>query len=286
MADLPTDTFFHQPTSTATTTINIPATPKENLSEFLFNAAPETIEWLAQLFYDSHVEVKDNKPELVPNSNIFQCPVCKQLKSKEANVLGTYHQCRGGGMVYMQKEDEEGKPTTIQVTTPLHPTTITLPIGWSPKVTSVGIATLFATVRGAINSNITTANFGKTSADVKQKAELQDRLLRNSFDAAYSSIATIMGYPKMYVAKELLTAKNYPKVFSGDFIALYLEQMTYNLMSAYTKGQAMTAVDKIAVNRLETRQSSNATVDYPYSGMREQPGLRTRIAKVFNVQNE
>ena len=254
-------------TETGSPTINISETNREGITRVLFSRDPLLLEYLANTFFDSHTEADEsgNLSGMIPNTSIYKCNFhgCGLEFNRNMALRGTYKYCNG----------TQKRP---------HPITQTTPVNWNPILTSTGIYTLLGQTGAAMNTNIATANFGKISNDMKSNLTLDDRLMHSSYALALGMLATLIGNPNMYINPKLMKDKTIHQVFTASFDMSFLINMTYNIMSNFTKGKHMEAVKVGAENRIRTESEVQHKWDYPVQAqMHESKSLREKLGDVM-----
>ena len=249
---------------TGSPAINISEVNREGITRVLFSRDPLLLEYLANTFFDSHIETsEDGRVELVPNTSVYKCPVCKNEYYINLSVSTTYRYCSG----------TKKNP---------HETCNTNPLNWNPILTQTGIYTLLGKTGGAMNTNIATANFGKLTSDIKANLTLDDRLMNSAFGLALGILATLIGNPKMYINPKLIEERTFDDVFNASFDMIFLINMTTNILSNSTKGKHMEAVKEAAENKIRTESEVQHRWDYPMpTKMNESKSLRERIGNIM-----
>ncbi|MEM3846347.1 MAG: hypothetical protein QXU98_11690 [Candidatus Parvarchaeota archaeon] len=205
---------------------------KTGIIDVLFQMPPELINWVASVFYDSHLSGNT----LFPNVDFYQCPVCKAIKPTATGAIQLYGICKG----------TKDNP---------HPPTTTIPMDWRPICSKKGITYLLGEINSLINSNISTANFQTSENDVKKNATIEDNMLLVAFDKAQYVLASIIDNRTEYLADWLLKdEKTLLKTFNMNFIASVLVSMTKNIQAAMSKGKSMAAVKSVVENRARVEQ--------------------------------
>ncbi len=246
--------------------INISEVNREGITRVLFSRDPLLLEYLANTFYDSHIETSEGgRVELVPNTSLYKCPVktCGMEYNVNLSITTTYRYCSG----------TKKNP---------HETCTTTPMNWNPILTQTGIYTLLGETGGAMNTNIATANFGKLTSDIKANLTLDDRLMNSAFGLALGILATLIGNPKMYINPTLIKERTFDEVFNASFDMIFLINMTTNILSNSTKGKHMEAVKEAAENKIRTESEVQHRWDYPVpTQMNESKSLRERIGNIM-----
>lgn len=76
--------------------INITEATREGITKVIFTLDPKIIDWIANSFYDSHLEMSGDKPlAIIPNVSAYQCPKCQQIIDRENAPGNTYLVCNG-----------------------------------------------------------------------------------------------------------------------------------------------------------------------------------------------
>ncbi|MEM3846240.1 MAG: hypothetical protein QXS81_05025 [Candidatus Micrarchaeaceae archaeon] len=205
---------------------------RTGIIDVLFQMPPELINWIASVFYDSHLTGNT----LFPNVDFYECPTCKAIKPTATGAIQLYGVCKG----------TKDNP---------HPPTTTIPMDWRPITSKKGITYLLGEINSLVNSNISTANFQTSESDVKKNASIEDNMLLVAFDKAQYVMASMIDNRTEYLADWLLKdEKTLLKTFNMNFIASVLVSMTKNIQAAMSKGKSMAAVKSVVENRARVEQ--------------------------------
>lgn len=229
----------------------------------VFGLPDPVIDWVLNTMWDGHIAVDDDGTKYIDiNSDSYKCPTCNTIKIKRGAHYNTYMKC-------------SGSPAAP------HETVSTTPIDWHNILTQKGIYFLIGQLKGAINSNIATGNFGRSEMDIKRNVQMQDSMLRSAFFVSFGSIASIISNYKHYVAKEIIDDHTMAVVFSESFNALFMVQMTYNIMGNYTKAKDMGTLNALVEHRIKTESESHTTLDYPMGTPRGDQKSRSVLSSLF-----
>ncbi len=245
---------YHQTTSASpNNSISLTTTNenKQGIINVIFTLDPSELEWIANTWWDGKIETDaEGHSRMIPNVTYYRCPyiytkkatkgtktdtVCGNLKSMTDDPL--YTECRG-------------KPHHP------HESTQTDPYNWHPLCSEKGMLYLLGQLKANINPNIQTANFGKSSQDVKVKADLEDKLINTATDMGKSIVISLLA-DQRNLAPWLLADPTYgklPEVFSISFLTNQMTETSMNILASYTKGKNMEAVAKVLENRIRTEQ--------------------------------
>lgn len=256
--------------------INFTEGNKESIIKVMFNLDPNVVDWLAGDWYDGHMEQSnDGVPIIVPNAMLYECQwIGRDNDGKETRCSVVKRKDPGAPMAHTSCAGTQAKP---------HERFYTQPKDWRPKLKSAGMSFLMGQCKAMINSNISTGNISKSQMDVKRKAELEDRLMGNSFFMAYTVPAIILNEWKEYIADWIIQEKKLHIVFSSAFIANFIVAMATNIQSNLTKGKGMEAARAVMENKVRTESETHASVDYqnPY-GMMQKKESGNPLSSLFN----
>jgi len=211
---------------------------RQGIIDVVFNLDPNVMNWLANTFWDGKLSTKrDGMTVMVPNSEYYICPTCHSTKSTALNIPSLYQECRGS------KENP-------------HPVTVTVPLDWHPIGSRTGVSFLVGQLHANINPNIQTGNYGKSTTDVVNKADLDSKFTKMAVKTAEAIVASFLSNANNF-APGLLEDKSYerlPQVFNVAFLTTIITEVAINLLASYTKGKNMAAVAKILETRAHIEQ--------------------------------
>lgn len=201
----------------------------EGIIQVLFKLDPAILDGIARRFYDSHIEVENNVPKLVPNAHIYKCPICGAEYDRE--LTQNYSVCTG----------TQAKP---------HKRVNTIPKDWNPPLTQKGINFLLSVIETDLSSNLSTGNYGDAApvtrvSDAKEKLQIEKMLRRVAWAMASYHLFALLGN------KEFLSPNlNVKEFFSYSFCSNYIISMSMNIYSTLSKGKNMEAIEKLTSNRV------------------------------------
>lgn len=247
--------------------INIGDTNKESIIKVVFNLDPHVVDWILNTFYDSHLEALEEKqmPVSVPNAEVYRCPKCNIDKKRELGPIKQYLFCSG---TELSKHDKM----------------YTVPVDWKPILSQAGLYYILGQVNASMNTNIATANFGKSENDVKNHASLEDRLKYNAFYLAFTMLSVIESGYKLYCSKWIDIEKKLHVVFSIGFDTNFLIHMTNNILSNFTKGKNMETLGKVLENKVSTETSATHHIDSPLGGQNKAKSTKEELAEMFHFR--
>lgn len=232
---------YAQPQNVSNTSIAVGVTENADRRQSIVNVifgenAADLMKWAANTFWDGQIikDEKTGKTLMVPNSEYFKCAICKAMYPTS---YSNYYHCRG-------------------TTTAPHEKILTEPVDWHPLASRTGLSFINGQIIANINSNIQTANFGKTTNDVKQNTDMDMRLLRSAIKTATAIMGSFLSNKDNY-ASWLLEDKSYsrlPEVFNIPFLTATMTNLALNLYASYSKGKGMAAVAKVLENRAHIEQ--------------------------------
>jgi|SRR5271157_118097 len=243
--------------------INIAEASREGITKVIFTLDPKIVDWIANSFYDSHLEMSGDKPlAIIPNVSAYQCPMCKQIIDRENAPGNTYLVCNG---------TKETPHTQAQ----------TIPLNWHRILNQAGLYYLLGQVNAALNTNISTANFGTTTQDAKSNATLDDRLKDNAFGLSLSMLSTIIENAEMYITPDARTKLNI--IFSASFDLNFFLNMTNNILANFTKGKRMEMLNNVLENRIRTETEAHHYLDQSSQFQtQENKSLKNRLEEMIS----
>lgn len=222
--------------STTSVSLDTHTDSRQGIIPVMFGLPSDLLSWIANTWWDGKIETtEDGKTLLVPNAEYYKCPLCEEIYSVAWYPL--YQECSG------TKENPHAK-------------VLTTPTNWHPLCSRTGISYLLGQLQANINSNIQTANFGKTSLDVKGNTDLDMRFLNTAAETSIAIMGSMLSNPNNY-AGWLLEDKTFsvlPQVFNIPFLTSVMTEMGINIYSSFSKGKQLAAVSKLLENRAHIEQ--------------------------------